>query len=58
MPISKLPAYIYLIFIIAVIIHILKKQKSPNEKLFWLFTVLFIPGIGALIYIYYTQKPL
>ncbi len=58
MPISKLPAYFYLILIIAVIIHILKKQKSPKEKLFWLFTVLFIPGIGAFTYIYYTQKPL
>ena len=58
MSISKLPAYIYLILIIAIIIHILKKQKSQKEKLFWLFTVTFIPGIGALFYIYYAQKNL
>ncbi len=48
---AKILYYIYLLFVIIITIRILLDDKSPESSAGWLLAVIFLPYIGAVMYL-------
>ncbi|VAW49438.1 Cardiolipin synthase, ClsA [hydrothermal vent metagenome] len=48
--------FLYIFFVIGTVLHMLYQRRSPQNLMVWLLTLLLLPFIGLLLYIFFGSR--